>query len=402
MNQTTRNYTLRYGETAGNEMVVTFQTGGTLRENLERVIPLAIDKQLVAPDCTPDTVRVTYQDQPLNIQLSLEEQVPDIAEFALLVVMDRAATISVRVRYKPDHIDEKSDLAEFHPDEVFEGQLKPLLDKVRKEHRFRGFRRKSFRIYEGNRRLDVKKSPAGQGLKSGSEIRLVPWAILGWPFGRVEFSLLALLLIVGLSYLAYRWWPVLFPPPERAPIERFHVTFLSDVDCRVMAGDTLLIALTGGTPDTLTVPAGMYDLTLLPKEYPITPYEADLKPTAPSDTVRLEIGVDEWWKGKAELMELNVYGFYESRSTANRIRAAIMVNGFPYEVDVLGEMKIPDIYRGTYDIRFDLPPEQCMWDRTKPRDGKIFRARESEFWFDFSRYDGDQPATLIFYYDRPQ
>ncbi len=401
MNETRRNYTIRYGETPGNEMVAAFQTGVALRENLERVIPLAIDKELVSPGCTPDTVRVTYKDKVLNLQLSVEEQAPEIAEFALLVVMDRAATLSVRFRYKPDHIDEKSEVVGLKPDEVLEGQLKPLLGKIRAEHRFRGFRRKAFRLYEGRRRLSAKKSPAGQGLKSGSEVRVVPSALLGWPPGRFEFSVVAVLVVAGLSYLAYRWWPVIFPPPAPEPIERFHVWFKSDVDCRILAADSLLVQLTGGKPDSVTVKAGVHDMVLLPKGFPVLPYKLDLSPMAESDSAFREITVEKSWKGRAELMELNVYGFYERESTSNRIRANILINGFPYDIDVLGELKLPNVYRGTYDIRYDLPVEDCLWDKTRPGDGRIFRARESEFWFDFSRYDGEHPATIIFFYRRP-
>lgn len=398
MTNSTRNYTLRYGEAAGNEMTVMFEVGAILRDCLERVIPLAIDKQLVSPECTPDTLRVSYNDKVLNLQLSLEEQVPDIPEYALIVAMDRTATISVRFRYKPDHIAEKSEVAELKPDEALEGQVAPLLNKIRAEHRFRGFRRKSWRVYEGRRRLNFRKSPAGQGLKSGSEVRLVPWAILGWPPGKFEFSVLAILLLAAMSYLTYRWWPVIFPP---ATITHFTVWFESDVDCRIQAADTVLIQLAGGTPDSVTVKPGTYDMFLMPRGFPISSYEMELKPTAPSDTAHMEINIKEYWKGRSELMELNVYGFYESQSTQNRIRSDILINGFPYEANALGELSIPDIHRGTYDIRYDLPSEQCMWDKTKPRDGKIFRARESEFWFDFSRYDGEHPATLIFFYRRP-
>ena len=50
MDKSTRNYTLRYGETAGNEMTVMFEVGAVLRDNLERVIPLAIDKQLYSDE----------------------------------------------------------------------------------------------------------------------------------------------------------------------------------------------------------------------------------------------------------------------------------------------------------------------------------------------------------------
>jgi hypothetical protein len=399
MNNSTRIYTLRYGEAAGNEMSVTFEVGAILRDNLERVIPLAIDKQLVSPDCSPDTLRVSHNDEVLNLQLSLEEQVPDIPEYALIVAMDRTATLSVRVRYKPDHIDEKSEVVELKPDEAFEGQLAPLLNRIRAEHRFRGFRRKSWRLYEGRRRLSARKSPSGQGLKSGSEVRVVPWAILGWPPGKFEFSILAILILACASYLTYRWWPVIFPP---APITHFTVWFETDVDCRIQAADTLLIQTTGGTPDSVTIKTGAHDMVLLPKGFPITSYSLELSPTAVSDTAYMSISIDEIWKGKAETMTLNVYGFYETSSTSNRIHSEILINGFPYEADALGELKVPDIYRGTYDIRYDLPPEQCMWDKTRPRDGRIFRARESEFWFDFSRYDGEYPATLIFFYSRPK
>ena len=402
MNATTRKYTLRYGAAAGNEMVVTFQVGDTLAENLIRVIPLAIDKQLVSPDCSPDTVRVSYEDKPLNLQVALEEQAPEIADFDLLVVVDRTATLSIRVRYKADHIDERSEVVELRPDEVIEGQLKPFIDKIGAEHRFRGFRRKSFRIYEGPRRLNLKKSPAGQGLRTGSEIRLVPWALLGWPPGRFEFSILAFLLIVGVGYMTYLWRDYIWPPPKKEPISVFTVWFQTDVDCRVMVGDSLVIAVTGGTPDSVSIRAGVHDFYLLPKEHPILPYRLELNTTAESDTALMEIGIAEYWKGKAEIMQLTVYGFYERHSTTNRIRAAVMINGFPYPVPALGELTVPDIYRGTYDIRFDLQPEQCIWDKTKPITGKIFRARESEFWFDFSRYDSEGPATIVFFYERPE
>jgi hypothetical protein len=399
MNISTRNYTLRYGETAGNEMTVMFEVGAVLRDNLERVIPLAIDKQLVSPDCTPETLRVSYNDKVLNLQLPLEEQVPDIPEYALIVAMDRAAKISVRFRYKPDHLDEKSQVVELKPDDAFEGQLSPLLNKLRAEHRFRGVRRKAWRIYEGRRRLSMRKSPSSQGIRSGSEVRVVPWAIVGWPPAVFEYTMLVVVLLACAGYVVYRWWPTWFPPP---PITHFTVWFQSDVDCRVEAADTVLIQLKGGVRDSVTVKAGGHDLLYFPRGFPISTGEITLSPTAKSDTVSMPINIEDIWKGKAELMTLNVYGFYETESTRNRIRENILINGFPYEVDKqLPELVVPDLYRGTYDIRFDLPEEQCMWDKTKWRTGKIFRTRESEFWFDFSRYDSEYPALIIFYYKRP-
>lgn len=377
-----RRYRLLFAGADERDMMAPFEDGATLSENLEVIIPLAVDRGLLPVDCTVSELRVSHGDQELNLQLPLEGQVEDVD---FLVIERIITSVNLRIRYSPDGLDERSETLTVNPYEVLEPQVKGPTGEILSLYRFRGLRRKYYRFLSDGKRISRRRPLATQGIRADAEVVLKPYALLGWPPAVVEYTLavvlIALLVVVYFRYLA--------PPTE------FRVTFKADVSCRVeIPAEDEAFQLQVGEELVRIMERGDYVLEIAPQEYPLFSEEMTIpSEDAEGDLVFKVIDAGARWRD-AEEMKLTVQGFITKGDNPlharNRVTTALLVNGYPYAPDV-GQVVLV-LPKGPYDIRFDL-------------DDKRFERAELEqtswesFEHDFSDYAGAHALLNLFYSD---
>ena len=395
-------YTLRYGESQQNDMLVYFDDSETIQENLLRLIPSAVQRGFLPPECSAENVKLLYNDRPLNLNVSMSEQEVNIDERAILTIQDMSSTVRIKVNYKPDNHAGRSDTVYVNPNKILGKELKKFFDGVTKEYKFYRRKPKKYHLVTESGKVNLNKSLAAQGVESGFDATLAPRLILRWPPSKPVIGVVG---VVVLAALVFVMWSVYVRYLQKPPvIDRFYVTFHSDAEAKLITPDTT-VALSTGIPVTLAFNPDVYDLEVMPKDYPIFPYRLELySEGAVRDSVSRVVNITSRFAGAVPLL-VNITAYQGGEDPENRVKTGLSINGYPRQLNEFGELPInllrvvsddPAQRRGLYEIKYDLD-EQLLDVQHMKFDPKVLRP--STFRFDFSNVDGE--ATFITFHYFP-
>jgi hypothetical protein len=394
-----KKYNLRYGGSSDTDSMANFIENKTLRENLESALPAAIARGFVPADCSADSIRASFNGKALNLQLPLEDQVPDIEEFDLLEVEQVLTSVELRLHFQPDFEVEQTLAVDVDPSLPVDRQIRSVTDEIRKKYRFRGFHRKWFRLYVEGKRFNSRVSLTSCGLEKDCEAELVPWTVFGWPFKWPDYLVL-LMVVVLVGWLGY----MILPNSE--PISSYKVVLKSGVECKVYSvpGDSLLAHINSGGTRTIHLTPANYKLLVMPKEYPFFEVAKGLSSTtAESDSVYWDLRVKERFEGDLQFMNLTVMGYFEKRGTGNRIMNPLSINRFLYDSAVAtgggyGQVIVAGMPKGQYEIRYSLDDKLFMNNKLKLPLG----VNRNGFVIDFDRRDLAEDQSITMYYRNPE
>lgn len=392
-------YTLRYGESQQNDMLVYFDDNETIQENLSRLIPSAVQRGFLPPECSAENVKLLYNDRPLNLNVSMSEQEANIDERAILTIQDMSSTVRIKVNYKPDNHAERSDTVYVNPNKILGGELKKFFDGVTKEYKFYSRKPKKYNLVTQSGKVKLNKSLAAQGIDSGFDATLAPRLILRWPPSKPVIAVVGALVVILLAFVL---WSVYDRYLRRPPvIERFYVTFHADAEAHLITPDTTVV-LSTGVPITLAFKPGVYDLEVMPKDYPIFPYRLELySEGAVQDSVPRVVNITSRFAGAVPLL-VNITAYQGGEDPENRVKTGLSINGYPRQLNDFGELPINLLrevsgdatQRRGYEIKYNLD-EGLLDINNMKYDPKVLRP--STFRFDFSNVDGEA-TFLTFHY----
>jgi hypothetical protein len=386
-------FTLRYGESQRNDMLVYFDDDETVLENLSRIIPSAIQRGFLPPECSADSVKLIHQDRALNLNVGMKEQDFTVAERALLIIHDLSSTVRIKINYQPDNHAERSETVYVNPNKILKDELAKFFDGVAKDYTFYRRTPKKFNLVgsEG-RKVNLNKSLLVQGVETGFDAALEPRLIFRWPPGKLTIGAAAAVVVVVLGFVL---WSVYMNYLRRPPvIDTFYVTFVADVDVALITPDTTvaLSPLAGG--QTLTLPPGLHEFEVMPKDYPIVPQHFTLiSEGATSDSLTMNINILDRFTEPPGL-SLVINGYQGEETPDHKLKSGLFINGHVRELDAFGVLRI-DLYRGDYEITYELPIT-LLDVKNMEFDPKVLR--KSPIRFDFSEIAGDNTYLTFRYF----
>jgi len=390
-------YILRFKNGATREMLVQFAKNETVRENLARILPSAIQQGFLPETCSADTVELDHKERTLNLDLPLGEQ--GVHDYDVLVLRDLSSMIRIVDRYKADDNEPAMESVTLPPNEVLKTAFGDFGAKMRREYTFYGRKVKKFHLIHGKRKLNLKKSPRALGIKEDIEVRFKPRILFEWPPrfvwppGPFTAWLLSTILVAAVVVL------VLLFTRKPTPLTRFKVTLeCKNAPCKIYDGEGTLVANDRFT-DYYDV--GEYRFRIYPKEYPVIDtlivLETDL--TGADSLRHVVIDPTEKYKDSPDV-RITILGFAAEKrherlnSALKGIELTVMINKFEYPTDEFSRFPTM-LYRGMYEIKFSLAD-------TKFRECVVVnegsRTKQDNFYFDLSdpAYTGN--TIMNFYY----
>lgn len=389
-----RAYTLRYGESVHNDMLVYFDEDETIIENLSRLIPSAIQRGYLPAECSADSVKLLYNGRQLNLNVTFDKQSFSVPERSIVNIQDRSSTIKLRITYTPDNFGERSDTVFVNPNKILGDELKKFLSGVSKEYRFYRRKAKKFNLVRDGGKIKLNKTLAVQNVESGFDATLAPRLFFRWPPGKLAIGTFASVLALVLAVVIWRVWVILFPPAPHL-IERFYITLTSDVEATLVSPDTS-IAMQPDSAFMVVLKPGTHDYEVFPKLYPIFPFSMTLAADAANDSMEFYINVQSRFAEVAPI-SLVVTGYRGRESPDNRIEESLLINGYPQSEDQFGATRVT-IPRGAYQIKYELDDEFFEEDKLDYDHNTILRPKT--FRFDFSQ--SRERETIQFFYSPSQ
>jgi hypothetical protein len=176
-----RTYIVRFGDDRQRDMLVKFDERETLRENLSRIVPRAIEQTVLPDSCSPGLVNVVHDGNELNLDLQASEQ--GVREYDILILHDLSQAIRLTIRAKPDKADPIVESVTVRPDQPVREAVAPFTDRIFGEHRFYGRKVRRFNLVSGRKKIALDKTPLGQGLRGSIDADLRPRVRFEWPPG---------------------------------------------------------------------------------------------------------------------------------------------------------------------------------------------------------------------------
>jgi hypothetical protein len=384
-------YTLRYGESQQNDMLVYFDDDETLIENLRKIIPSAIQRGFLPKECSADTVKLIHKDRALNLNVTMNEQEARVAEREVLVIHDLSSTVRIKIKYTPDNHAERMDTVHVNPNRILGDELSKYLAGVAGDYKFYRRKAKKFKLVgEEGRKVNLNKSLVAQGIESGFDASLRPRLIFRWPPSRVATGTAAGVLLV---LLVLAIWAIYVNYLRRPPvIDMFYVTFTVDAEAQLAAPDTS-VALTPGTGVTLALPPGTHELEVIPRDYPIFHRTYSLTSEgAVSDSVSIPITIVSRFEKTPKILVV-ITGYQGGETPDYRIKRGLFINRVERQLDPFGTLRI-ELCKELYEIKYDLP-DDVLNDEGMRFDPRV--RRPSRFRFDFR--DVEETNTyLTFHY----
>lgn len=388
-------YTLRYGESQQNDMLVYFDDEETLVENLSRIIPSAIARGFLPAECSADNVKLVYENRPLNLNVSMGRQEVTVAKRAILTIQDMSSTVRIKINYTPDNHAERSDTVYVSPNKILGAELSKFFKGITKDYKFFKRTPKKFNLIRESKKVNLNKSLAAQGIESGFDAVLAPRLIFRWPPGKFAIASVSVIFVLALGLVGYMVYDKYLRPIPR--VERFYVTFTVDAESQLITSDTTLV-MSPNSPQTLVLGPGVHQFEVMPKDYPIFQDLIELiSEGATRDSVAKAIAIPERFAGATPLpVVINGYsGRSGVESPENKIMRGLSINGHPQQLDEFGVGRV-ELYRGLYEIKYDLDEERLDVDNMK-YDPTVLRP--SRVRFDFSKFKGD--ATFVTFHYLP-
>jgi hypothetical protein len=384
-------YTLRYGESRKNDMLVYFDDNETVLENLSKLIPSAIQRGFLPPECSAENVKLIYEGKPLNLNVSIPQQEVTIAERAILIIQDMSSTVRIKVNYTPDNHAERSDTVYVNPNKIVGSELEKFFDVVTKDYSFYRRKPKKYHLITDGKKVKLNKSLAAQSIESGFDAKLAPRLIFRWPPSKLAILLASAVVVVLLGFV---FWSIYVNYLRRPPVvERFYVTFIADAESQLLTPDTTLV-MHPNAPQILALDPGLHEFEVMPKDYPIFPYHFTLvSEGAVSDSLTKSIAIPTRFTDAAPLI-LVITGYQGGENPEYRVKEGLSINGHQRPVDEFGVLRI-ELLHGLYEIKYDLDEELLDIDNMK-FDPKVLRP--TPFRFDFSAYDGEATFVTFHYF----
>lgn len=335
-------------------MLVYFNEDETILENLQKIIPSAVQRGFLPAECSAESVKLIHKGQALNLHVRMKEQAVTIAERAILVIHDLSSTVQIKINYKPDNHGERVETVNVNPNQILKDEMSGFLDTVSKDYTFYRRKPKKYRLAAaGGKKADLNKSLVAQGIETGFDAVLEPRLIFRWPPGKLAIGSVAVILVALLGFVL---WSVYVKYLQRPPvIERFYVTFEVDVEATLLTPDTT-VAFAPGTPVLLPLDPGLHEFEVMPKDFPIIPYNFTLESaTAESDSLTQSIKILQRFPEPPPLAVV-ITGYQGEPDPDNRLKSGLSINGHVRELDAFGTLRI-NLYRGEYEIKYDLPAD---------------------------------------------
>jgi hypothetical protein len=384
-------YTLRYGESRQNDMLVYFNDDETILENLSKIIPSAIQRGFLPPECSADSVKLIHRDQSLNLHVRMQEQTVTVAERAILIIHDLSSTVRIKINYKPDNHGERTETVNVNPNKILKDEISKFLGVVSKDYTFYKRKPKKYCLVTAEgKKANLNKSLVVQGIETGFDATLEPRLIFRWPPGMLTLGAASVIVLVVLGFVL---WSVYVNYLRRPPVvERFYVTFEVDVEARLLTPDTT-VAFLPGAPVLLALDPGVHEFEIMPKDYPIIPYVFDLvSEGAVRDSLTKAVYIQQMFP-EAPPLAVVITGYQGEPDPDHRLKSGLSINGHERELDAFGTLRI-NLHRGEYEISYDLPAE--LLDINNMRfDPKVLRP--SSFRFGFSGLTENATALTFRY-----
>lgn len=374
-----RAYTLRYGESVHNDMLVYFDEDGTIIENLTRLIPSAVQRGFLPAECSADNVKLLYNGRQLNLNVSFDQQAFSVPERSILNIQDRSSTIKLRINYTPDNFGQRSDTVFVNPNKIMNDELAKFLSGISKEYKFYHRKAKKFNLIKDGRKVKLNKTLAVQRIESGFDATLAPRLFFRWPPGKLAIGTAVTVFALIAAVVVWRLWLILFPAPPPV-IERFYVSVRTDIEATLVNPDTS-IAMRPDSTLMLVLEPGRYDFEVFPKQFPIFPFSMTLAADAANDSMSFFINVRSKFVD-VEPISLVVTGYRGREFAANRIQESVLVNGYPQAADDFGATRF-SVPRGVYVIKYDLDDDLFEEEKLEYDHSTIYRSER--FRFDFSK-----------------
>ncbi len=384
-------YTLRYGESRQNDMLVYFDADETIMDNLKKIIPSAVQRGFLPPECSAESVKLIHKDQSLNLHVRMKEQTVTVAERAILIIHDLSSTVQIKINYAPDNHAERIETVNVNPNKILQDEISGFLDVVSKDYTFYKRKPKKYHLVTSEgKKANLSKSLAAQGIETGFDATLEPRLIFRWPPGMLTLGTASVIVLVLLGFVL---WSVYVKYLQKPPVvERFYVTFEVDVEASLLTPDTT-IAFSPGASVLLALDPGVHEFEIMPKDYPIIPYVFDLvSEGAVRDSLTRTIQIQQRY-AEAPLLAVVITGYQGEPDPDHRLKRGLSINGHERELDAFGSLRI-NLFRGEYEISYDLPAE--LLDINNMRyDSKVLRP--SPFRFGFSELTEDATALTFRY-----
>jgi hypothetical protein len=335
-------------------MLVYFNEDETILENLQKIIPSAVQRGFLPPECSAESVKLIHRDQALNLHVRMKEQDVTIAERAILVIHDLSSTVQIKINYTPDNHGERVETVNVNPNQILKDEMAGFLGTVSKDYTFYRRKPKKYRLAAADgKKADLNKSLVAQGIETGFDASLEPRLIFRWPPGKLAIGSATVILVALLGFVL---WSVYVKYLQKPPvIERFYVTFEVDVEATLLTPDTT-VTFAPGAPVLLVLDPGLHEFEVMPKDYPIIPYNFTLESaTAESDSLAQSIRILQQFPEPPPLAVV-ITGYQGEPEPDNRLKTGLSINGHVRELDAFGTLRI-NLYRGDYEIKYDLPAD---------------------------------------------
>jgi len=348
-------YILQYDR----EFSANFNDNETAYENLARIIPSGISRNLLPDGMSVDHIELDYGEKTLNLKLPLKEQ--GVKEFEVLNIRDLSKDVKLSVRFKPDNYDESIESVFVKPKGLL-SKSKALLEfseKLKKEYTFFGRRLRKYNLIYNRKKLDLNSSLISQGIRQDIEVLFKPriwfeWPPrLIWPPPPITTYLIGLFLLVIIGVMVNFYFI--------NPISEFDVTITCN-DCRIYSEDDDFLGV-----DSCSIQgcrAGDLNLVLYPKRYPIQNYSLELKskgrllPFWDDELSKIdkEVTLDKEYAG-LDTIGCILRGFYFDPYSDNDkklpAKTPILINNYSYETTNQADTFIV-LYEGIYEIQYKI------------------------------------------------
>jgi hypothetical protein len=369
-------------------MLVYFDDDETIMENLQKIIPSAIQRGFLPPECSAESVKLIHKDQALNLHVRMKEQPVTVEERAILIIHDLSSTVRIKINYTPDNHAERVETVNVNPNKILKDEMAGFLDTLSKDYTFYRRKPKKFNLVTAEgKKAELNKSLVAQGIETGFDAALEPRLVFRWPPGKLTIGAAAVIVLAVLIFVFYSiYMNYLRRPPV---VERFYVTFETDVEARLLTPDTT-VAFSPDSPVLLALDPGLHEFEVMPKDYPIVRYPFTLvSEGAVTDSVTKAVRILPRYPEPPPLAVV-ITGYQGEPDPDNRLQDGLSINGYERELDAFGNLRT-NLYRGEYEIRYDLPVELLDVDNMRI-DPKVQR-EPSSFRFGFSELT--TPSTAL-------
>ncbi|MCP4570758.1 MAG: hypothetical protein GY838_00240 [bacterium] len=381
-------YKFVYRDEHGNDKkaFVTVEESATIKENLARVVPKAVERGILHPEASADNVLVELNGVRLNPRVPFAEAAPGMKDEDYIVVRYLASSVNLRLNFAADdpedirrvyfgrrRIQKLCESVAVSPSEPLGPQVEDSLAEIAGKYQFFGKsvpETSRFALKKNGKKLLPALSLVEQGIESDADVKVKPRIWFDWPpafFNDLRGPYTGHAIVLALVACVIGLVALLSGSQE---VPYFQVKIKSPFDCNVRIAETgeWIYASRGDVADS--IPAGDYTLEIYQRERPKRTRQLNLR-----HKVRGGISEsDRQWTEElpsapdsmtGPLTPVKIVG-YLGESGEDNIRVPVLVNGFKYAHDISCDLKLMP---GMYSIEFELPEDRFISSGTNSSGG---------------------------------